>query len=40
MDELTLKAHRIRSGLMDAQDRLAQHCYATAALASVSKGCT
>ena len=40
MDERTLKAHRTRSGLIDAQDCLAQHCSVTAALSSVSKGCT
>jgi len=40
MDERTLNAHRTRSGLIDAQDCLAQHCFVTAALSSVSKDCT
>jgi hypothetical protein len=36
----TLQAHRTRSGLRDAQECLAQHCFATAALSSVSKSYT
>ena len=37
---LILKAQRTRSGLIDAQDCLAQPCFATAALSSIAKGCT